>query len=534
MIKKIIIGFIVVVGSLFLIIINPFESSSTDNNSTDDSQTISEYIELEPYNILKSYNKTDSKEIKLSKKQYQSLYNSIKNNTYDFEYADYYGLDNVLSLLNNTKINKKTSSELLNDDGLLDIDKLIKQIKNNNETYMSQGKDTINSFYKEMNSSDMYKIVNIICEVVNSKFIDVDINKTANTLMNLKMFEKTGSASNAYITNDMTFVYNPTMTSMYSSMQSITGSADSEEESFRSVITHEIMHLIQYASSDNNADNGIETGFCRMYNVPNMEKKVPVDSLWYSWLLDACAEINMAEYLNGNTGTYAKRISYVTSFNLSQFHHLDNTSLEDMAFYSSLNDVYKALNLKSDKEKLDFLKFMYSIEITQTDPDDFFENYISETNTSLSEEEKLSIRMKIREDAVIYLTNHFYLNLLDSIYEGEIKDLNTLFYFMKLWEIDAYSHLEYTKTTSYEYASDFITYQHEVQELIFDAFSSQIDNVRELYSDYTPLYKSDNSIELNCNLNNYSSHKQDYLSSLIDNYNTSHYVSLEDIYEYKK
>ena len=535
MIKKITIGLIVVVCIVLVIMIFPFNNSS-NNNHVNDSNTVSEYIDIETNNILKSYSKSENINIKLTKTQYKSIYKAISDKKYTFKYSNYYGLDEVISLYNKVKVNKKTDSDLLNNEGLLDVNKLIDKVKKNNEAYMSQGKDAINSFYKEMSSSDMHKICNIICEVINNQFVDIDISKTANTLMNLKMFEKTGSASNAYITNDLTFVYNPTMTSMYSSMQSITGISQSEEETFKSVITHEVMHLLQYSSSDNNSENGIETGICRMYNVPNLDDKVPVDSLWYSWLLDASAEINMAKYLNVGPGTYAKKISYVNSFNLSRFHELEleNKSIDDLAYCATLEDVFNVLNQKTNQEKQDFLAFMYSIEITQTDPDDFWDNYTSTTNTSPNEERKLAIRMEIREDAINYLTYHFYLNLVNSIYEGKINDLNTLFYMMKLWEIDCYNHLKYTKTTSSEYAKGFVNYQHTMQEFIFDIFSDNISDIRTLYDEYDLQYQDDNNTFDNCDLDKYSTYKQKYISQLKNNYNTSHFVSQKDIYEYFK
>lgn len=533
MFKKIIIGFVYVIAVLFMIILDPFSKPSTSSH-VNNQQNTNKYVSITTNNILKTYNKTKTTNIKLSKKQYQTLYKAISNNTYHFRYDRYYGLDEALSLYNKTSVNKKTSSDLLDDTGLLDVNKLVAQVQNNNKNYMSQTKDAVNAFYKEMNSSDIYKICNIICEVINAKYINTDINKTANTLMNLKMFEKTGSASNAYVTHDLTFVYNPSMTSMYSSMQSITGTSQSQEETFKAVITHEIMHLLQYSSSDNYSDNGLEAGFTRMYNIPNEDKKIPVDSLWYSWLLEASAELSMADYLKVKTGTYAKKISYVNSFHLSHFHNLnlENNSLEDIAFYSKLEDIYKALNLKTNKEKQDFLKFMYSIEITQSDPDDFWDHYSKLTQTSPNEEEKLNIRMTIREDAVKYLTSHFYLNLLDAIYEGKINDLNTLFYFMKLWEIDAYSHLEYTKISSCEYAQEFTNYQHTLQNHIFDIFVKTIPDIKEQYNEYTLQYKTDSETTDNCNLDKYSSYTKKYLISLKNNYNTAHFASSKAMYDY--
>jgi hypothetical protein len=103
------------------------------------------------------------------------------------------------------------------------------------------------------------------------------------------------------------------MSGLYADMQEIQGTSNSKEETLKQVITHEVMHLLQYSASDTNDKNGLESGICRMYNLPNSESKVPVDSLWNSWLLEAAAELGMADYLNIQPGTYAKKISYARS-----------------------------------------------------------------------------------------------------------------------------------------------------------------------------------------------------------------------------
>lgn len=535
--KKLLKIIVVLLFFIIVMMIDPFSLFSSDDNNSQNNTPVEEYLGVEMNDLLKTYNKIDNIKIDISKKDYQALIKYLTQNKYQFKYAQYYGLEETLNLYSKTNIKKNTTNNLLNDKGLIDVNKLVDTIQMNNKNYMSEDTNTITTFYKELNTTDIYKICTIICETINDQFINIDINKTANTLMNLKMFEKTGSASNAYITNDLTFVYNPTMTSMYGDMQQITNTSQSKEETIKSVIVHETMHLLQYSTSDNNNDNGIETGFSRMYNVPNLNKLVTVDSLWYQWLLEASAELQMSNYLKVNTGTYAKKISYVRSFNLSRFNDLNlkSNSLENLAFLSNIEDVYKKLNLKTTKEKNEFLNYMYSIEITQSNPEDFWNNYCNLTKTTPTNEEKDQIRMKIREDAIMYLSHYFYQNLFNSLYNNKVNDLHSLFYLMKLWEIDAYNHLEYTKINSIEYAKEFITYQQGIHDLLFEKIASSTsytkDEIKQFYKDYTLQYKDNDTITLQCNLNKYSSYTQNFLKTL-KSYNTKKYCNQQTIYEY--
>ena len=116
-----------------------------------------------------------------------------------------------------------------------------------------------------------------------------------------------------------------------------------------------------------------------------------------------------SEYLNTPTGTYAKKIGYIDSYNLSRFNELSSTkdTLENALFNPDLESAYNQLGLETEEEKRDFLNYMYSVEITQSDTPDFFAYYQAKTNQTLTDEEKLAMRMDIREDAVMYLTDIF-------------------------------------------------------------------------------------------------------------------------------
>ena len=504
-------------------------SSYTGNPSTSVSQSYqNDYIDVITSNEFRVYDEDlNTINIKLNNVGYMDVINALDEGDYTFEYGQYYGLDEALAVYNSTTVNKETTSTLLDANGNLDPQKLAQQVLANNKAYMSQGKDVINSFYTDISSSDLHMICNIIAEVTNKEFNGIQKEKVANTLMKMTMFQRTGSASNAYVTDTLTFVYNPTMSNLYASKQEIEGTSNSKEETVKQVITHEVMHLLQYAASDIKDENGLESGICRMYNLPNQEEKVPVDSLWNSWLLEAAAELGMAEYLNIEPGTYAKKISYARSYNLSRFNDLDlaNHSIEDVVFNHKLEDAYKDLGLNSEEERREFLNFLYSVEITQSDPKDFWENYTAKTGITPTEDEKLGIRMDIRTDAVKFLSRNFYENLADAIYTGSITDLDTVFYLVRNWELDVYGHLEYTKTSSLEHAKDFVLWQNDIQSTLFSALANSnnttLEDITSQYAEYNLQANIDDQIYNNCNLSNYSAYTSSYITDAKDSYSTS-------------
>lgn len=506
-------------------------SSYTGNPSTSVSQTYqNDYIDVITSNEFRVYDEDlNTTNIKLNNIGYMDIINALDGSDYTFEYAQYYGLDEALGMYNSTTVNKKTTSSLLDANGNLDPQKLAQQILANNKAYMAQGKDAINSFYTDISSTDLNMICNIIAEVTNKEYNGVQKEKVANTLMQMTMFQRTGSASNAYVTNNLTFVYNPTMSNLYASKQEIEGTSTGKEDTVKQVITHEVMHLLQYASNDTNEKNGLESGICRMYNLPNQDKKIPVDSLWNSWLLEAAAELGMAEYLNIEPGTYAKKISYARSYNLSRFNDLDlaNHSIEDVVFNHTLEEAYKELGLNSEEEKREFLNFLYSVEITQSDPEDFWENYTTISGITPTEDEKLGIRMDIRTDAVKFLSRNFYENLADAIYTGSITDLDTVFYLVRNWELDVYGHLEYTKTSSLEHAKDFVLWQNDIQNSLFSAIANSnnttLEDITSQYAEYNLQASVDNQIYNNCQLSNFNEYTASYITDAKDSYSTSRF-----------
>lgn len=515
------------------------DASASAAAAAQNNETENEYIDVPFLDEKHTYGTASSgTEVCLSDDAYMRMTKELDTQNSVFRLAEYYGLDDALDLYGKTQVNKRTETNLLTD-GQLDADKLVQTVTRNNSAVTSNGKNTLNAFYTELNSSEITAICGEIADVINDRSRDFDIKKAANTLEKLTMFQRTGTTSNAYVSTELSFVYNPNSTYVYETMQEMTGSsADNAREQ---VIIHEIMHLIQYGASDNDETNGIETGFCRMYNTPSGEKKIPVDSLYYSWLLEAGAELGMADYLEIEPFTYQKKISYVTSYNLSRFYEngIRKNALENVVFRHTLEDALNALRIKSEDEKNEFLSFMYSIEIIQTNPEVFFEYYESQTNQSLTDEEKTGIRMDIRTDAVKYLSIEFFENIINAVHDGAITDLDTVFYLMRLWELDVFNHLNYTQMSSFESAEDFIVWYNQMQDAIFTAVakSSHLDpdQVQTLYAEYHLQSEKENKeLTDNCNLKGMNDYIKNYILSAKQSYQTLRFCTIHDVAEWIK
>lgn len=218
--------------------------------------------------------------------------------------------------------------------------------------------------------------------------------------------------------------------------------------------------------------------------------------------------------------------------NLSSFYENDvrENALEKVCFKHTLEDAFTALGLESEREQLEF-QFMYSIEITQSDAEDFWKYYESQTGRTPTDEEKLALRMDIRTDAVKYMTENFFVNLITAIHDGAITDLDTAFYLMCLWELDTFNHLNYTQEASLEHAEDFIIWYNQTQTEILSAVaeSSNLDSERieTMYSEYCLQLEEDEKD--NCDLSNLSAYMQDYILGAKRSYRSSNYSRIYDL-----
>lgn len=461
-----------------------------------------------------------------------SVLEELDGYDYDFSMSEYYDLYNTLQVYQNTKYNKKQNSGVITN-GNIDSEKLYEVVINNNEAYMNQGMDSVNSFFSEASTSDIKKICDLVAKAYNeNKSSYDDINSISETLSHLKIFQNNTTSASAYVNDDLVFVFNPTMMGMFSDMQDIRGNSNDGVSVDSTIFIHEIMHLFQNASNDFVDENGIEAGFCRKY------ENVNVNSLWNSWLLEGAAELKMTDTLNTTPKNYDKKISYMRSYNLSRIFEKDYDvdSLVDSTFCNNIEEVFNILGIKDEKSKEEFLELMYSIEITQSETNDFWKYYERKNNITLNDDEKESLRMNIRTEVIKSLSRNFYQGLIKDVSSGKIKDLETVFFLLRLWEMDCCNHLDYTSKKGFAHAEDFLKWQYQIEKTILESIS--IDNdlsndevVQKFNNYHMKVYDGVDEV-FNADLSSYGDEKENYIYSSFNSYSITHYAKLETMIDY--
>ncbi len=508
-----------------------YDGDLSANNTYIDSDN--GYIDIEYSNEKQSISgdKTSTK-INLNKLQYNEFMNGLESYDYGFSMSEYYDLENTLKMFNEVQSQKKESSELISN-GSLDSNKLYNIVINNNIIYMKQDKNSVNIFFSNTSDTNIKNICDLITQTYNNNKDDYcDINEVSDTLTHLKIFQNNTTSSNAYVTDDLVFVFNPTMMEMFSNMQEMKDNTKDDVNVDKTVFVHEIEHLFQNASNDFSNENGVEAGFCRKYDKAN------VNSLWYAWLLEGSAEIKMSKSLGTTPKNYDKKISYIRSYNLSRIFEdsYDIDDLVDSTFTSDLDSAFNKLNLNDEVPKMEFLKLMYSIQITQYDVEDFWEFYEKQEGVKLTDEEKESIRMDIRTEAVKKLSEKYYKSLASALLDGKIKDLETLFYLIRLWELDCCGHLNFTNKQEYEHAKDFIIWQDDIEKGLIKAIANSsnmsYDELINQYDNYHMSLEVDGNIVNNADFSNISKEKQEYINASYEKYSVTYFTKTSTMINY--
>ena len=507
-------------------------SDSLDNNTNNYVDSYDDYLDVELSNVKTALSSKTSTNIEFDKENYNNVLEEINNYNYNFSMSDYYYIDENLKIYENINYNKE-KNDIVITNGSLDSKKLYNIVKNNNKDYMNQDRNSINVFYSETSDSYIKQICDLIAEIYNEdKSSYSNINEISDTLSHLKIFQNNTTSASAYVSDDLVFAFNPTMMDMFSDMQEIRGNSSDGVSIDKTVFVHEIEHLFQNASNDYNESNGIEAGFCRKYD------NSYVNSLWNSWVLEGSTEIKMADTLNTTPKNYDKKISYIRSYNLSRLFDEDY-NINDIvisSFTQDLDEAFNLLNIKDEKSKKEFLELMYSIEITQSDTEDFWNYYQKKENITLTEDQRNSLRMDIRTEAVKKLSKKYYEGLIKALFSGKIKDLETVFYLMRLWELDCCNHLDYTNEQGFNHAADFLVWQDNIEKSILNNIANKndisYDEILQKYDSYNMVALIDGKEVFNANFSGLKKDADKYLASSFDSYSITHFAKVKTMIEY--
>lgn len=503
---------------------NEIVSNQTDTGSDYD------YIDIETSDERGTSDDYTLDKINGNKFNTSAVEKAVDNCKYDLDYSEYYDLDNTLNVYHNTPYSKNKDSSLVTN-GSIDADKLYNTVLENNKNYMNS--DDINHFYSEADSDEIKNICDVIAQTALTHKGEYDVNELSDTLSHLTVFRYLSSTAFAFVSSELCFVINPNMVSAYDNVQTANNDESDDGISvYDKVVKHETEHLLQYISNDYDKSNGIEAGFCRKYD------NVNVNSLWDSFIVEGTAEIQASEDLNTDVFNYEKKIAYLKSYELANLFNENYSigAIEKTAFTRNLEEAFDVLNLKTNEEKMDFLKLMYTIEITQSDCDDFWQYYETETGKTLTEEEQNEKRVDIRTQAISELSKTYYKGLSKYIKNGKIEDIQTVFYFLRVWEIDCFGHMQYTRTDYYPASSDFLKWQYDVENTIFRELSKCTDmsyeDIVDSYDNYNLNATNDGNSVSYCNLSNFNTEKKNFANGIDKDYNTYKFAGTRKMVAY--
>lgn len=480
---------------------NDNSSSNIDNSNTektdDNSSSNTEITEIEedeeeeivslPLDINIKYTSSNDKYVR-------DYIDSIE--TY-YKYEDIFGLDNAINEYNQLEFNNTHPNKL----SKLDSTQLYNCVIKNNAT-------VDNFLYQEIDQNTAKNVCEIINDVVTD-FIesdsDIDKDNVMCVLSDLKIVINPSALYNACITDDNILVLSPNMLNV----------AELLSYSNKSVIEHEIIHLLQkHCKCDVEKNSNLKKNYGVSYAFNNLD----VNSLDFTWLYESSAEKCVQNYTGAEPMTYIKMINYLESLTLVNLLNDNSYPCEYLSFNKGLENLYEYFNVSTEKDKKELLKMLYSIQIMQASPDDFYNKLSSKDNINIDNKVKDQVNYDLKSSICITLSKLFYSNLSKNIVDKDIK-LNDIFYLIKLFEDDISSHNHYDDYNLYNYNEDFFEVYTNIQDNFFYQLSLITGYTQEEISNCFNNYDG-----YDCKLEFIDKERKEYLEKRKDelyNYSTS-------------
>ena len=483
-----------------------YNSYSYDNTNEHDTPLITVSEKEENYPRVKLSNSTYT--------EYSKYIDSVEVN---YDYASLYHIDEALEKDSQFKPAQTHSVKLNNING----DELYKIVLENNNNYLSSHTTPYQGFDKK----ELKKICKKIADVVNSQLGKTNnINETEIkcTLSDLKIFYSNFAFCNGYISEDENcLILSPTMIEIAMSLD--------EDTDMYDIVAHETMHLMQKECPDVdnlNPDLKYKYGFSVAYN------DLTVNSLSYMWLAEASAEKSMSEYENQDPMTYANMINYMESLGMVNILN-SNYRPQYLIYNDDINELYKYFNVTSEKDKREILNMMYSIEIMQQKPDDFYQTLNQWLGYEYDKSGVNGLDYNLRESVCRTFNKYYYRNLAKTISEKDIP-LNDVFYLISVYEMDLNNHILYNDYNQYEandiLMKEYVEMQDELFKMIAKDNNMTYEEILELYDNYNSQYYQAEYVCNNYDLSWLDSDKIDYMNQRQVDLSRYKTVQLRDSY----
>ncbi len=403
------------------------------------------------------YGEVEKDYVTVNTKGLTAFENYLDNIDTKYDYSELFNTKAALDRYEANKydININHSHDFLNGSKSVDSNKLYSVVKENNQAYL---KEHSSSMYKELSKKEMQRICDIIAETINAYIKsnpEIDMNELSCNLGDLKLFSK-NSGSNAFISVDNCLVVSPHMLNILEKM-------NKNADAYKETIMHEGVHIIQRSCDD---DEKVNVG--KNIGISYKWDDFDVNPLDFKWLYEASAEKCQVNLTKDKPLVYQNMINYLESLSFSTI--LDNNvtvkQTENLSLQKNLDKLFEQFNCKTEKQKIELINMMMSINIIQIEPDDFEAKYQSVYGKDLASDVDLYGQLKcvIKPEVMETLSKVFYRNLAEAVVHNKMT-LQDCFFLIETFENDINSHIKYSdesySTTNKNFIDNYVEIQNE-------------------------------------------------------------------------
>ena len=145
--------------------------------------------------------------------------------------------------------------------------------------------------------------------------------------------------------------------------------------------------------------------------------------------------------------------------------------MESVYFYDDVEKLFWVFDAKSEEEKQEIYKMMYSLEIMQSEPEDVKQAYYDIYGIQWNEEVSGDVFNKVKRPILKTVTKQFYTNLAEAMIREDVSKHDVLF-LVNLYESTMNQHLRLDDKKYNGYNAEFTEWYKGCREAFFACFSN--------------------------------------------------------------
>ncbi len=472
-------------------IIPPITTPSVDYDypTLEEDDTQDDYVQ--PSTPVRTTALTDEemailkKKVRISNSDAQNFANYVHGKRVDYQYSEYFEIDEALAKYNGIKEYETVSSNFIKN-GKIDENGLKIQVMKNNEEYLKNQKG---NRYSALSTSDFDNIFKSLMEGLNYQLdSNVDLAQLDDNLTNLKILAMSASGS-AMVTDDAILAVNMKVIQ-------IKQNSYPNVNYLRMTIIHEAQHLKQVSSVQERE----KEGYTRNLGIAYSWDDLKVDSLFWQWFLEGAAQALTDEYERLQIiPTYESQVKAIQSLTLSTIlkDEVGSITVPKISLQPNLNQLFEIFNCKTDEDRKEIVKMMFAYEISLNQNSKFANYYKSKTNTALN---NYTYSDSLRASVGGTLTKVFYENLSTSIVDKDIS-LEDIFSITAAFETEMARVTRYSSATYQDAHVAFAQHYNDIQSQFFTLLGKSLDmKAEDVYALYNGYFHDNLSDTMNSSL----------------------------------